>query len=134
MHRPGSVACSWIVHVANTKTSCARVSPARRHCLSLPCTAGQEQNSSQEPPCLTWNNASAPTEAGDNVGHQVAVQVGRDQHIKLVRPAHKLHAGVVHNDLRGLDHGVLLGDFPELLRNTRETVSVEVILRVSVAD
>ena len=71
---------------------------------------------------LTWNNTSSATEASNNIGHQVAIQVWRDKHIKLLRLAHQLHAGVVYNDLRSLDHGILLGYLSELLQHNNHHI------------
>lgn len=48
---------------------------------------------------LTWSDACTTCEAAGNVGDKVTIQVGRDQHIELLRVAHKLHAckwGGVH--------------------------------------
>jgi hypothetical protein len=43
-------------------------------------------------------------------GEQLTVEVRRDHHIKLVRLADELHAGVVHNHLLKLNAGEAGGD------------------------
>ena len=51
-----------------------------------------------------------PHQASTQVTDDVTIQVGHDQHIKLGRVLHQLHACIVHNHLLVLDVGAFLLD------------------------
>jgi len=58
----------------------------------------------------TGCETQTPNQASAKVTDDVTIQVGHDQHIKLGRVLHQLHACIVHNHLLVLNVGVLLLD------------------------
>ena len=71
--------------------------------------------------CLIANigaadDAEAADEAGGEVAHHVAVEIWKQQHVKLLRIQHHLHAGVVHDHLFVLDVGILRRDVADGLQ------------------
>ena len=62
-----------------------------------------------------WHDAWATDQRGTDVRHNVTIQVGRHDHVKLVRAADELHRRVVDDHVIGLDTRalVLLGDATE---------------------
>src|SRR5579863_232983 len=59
------------------------------------------------------NEAKPAYQAGAEVGDDVAVEVFEQQHVKLLRTHHELHAAIVDDHLAVLDAGVFFRDAPD---------------------
>ena len=61
------------------------------------------------PEVCTRCDAEAPDQASADVAQDVAVEIGKDEHVVLLRAGHQLHRAVVDNSILELDIRVLLG-------------------------
>jgi hypothetical protein len=55
------------------------------------------------------HHAQAANQACRQIAHHIAVQIGQQQHVELLRVQHHLHAGVVDDQFFVFDVFVLLG-------------------------
>ena len=56
------------------------------------------------------NNAQTANETGGKVAHHIAIEIGEQENVELLRVDNNLHTGVVDNQFLVLDIGILFGD------------------------
>ena len=61
------------------------------------------------------DDAEAADQAGGEIAHHVAVKIGQQQHVELLRIQNNLHASVIDDEFFVLDFGILRGDVTDAL-------------------